>query len=199
MPGEGHFTQLLKQAKSTDDAAALIPHIYTELRQIARRQMAAERANHTLQATALVHEAFVRLCGAQKLAFNDRAHFLAAAAHAMRNLLLEHARNRGRIKRGGKLRRVPLDVVDLAADTDVDEVHAIDDAMKKLEEQDARMAQIVRLRFFTGTSSEETARVLGISERTVRREWRLARAWLARELGVDDATDERTAGSEEST
>jgi RNA polymerase sigma factor (TIGR02999 family) len=192
----GQFTQILRQAKGPDASGELIPLVYNELRKIAKRQMAAERASHTLEPTALVHEAFVRLCGGEELAYKDRAHFLAAAATAMRNLLLEHARNRGRIKRGGKKKRVPLDVVDLAGDADEQEVHAIDDALKKLEQQDARMAQIVRLRFFAGSSVEEIAQVLEISDRTVRREWKLARAWLARELGVADSPDEAAEQSE---
>src|SRR5262245_25334739 len=148
----GQFTRILRQCTGTEASEKLIQLVYNQLRQIARRQMAGERDNHTLQATALVHEALLRLCGGEKLEYKDRAHFLAAAAQAMRNLLLEHARNRGRIKRGGKKKRVPLDVVDLASDTDIEEVHAIDDALAKLEQQDARMAQIVRLRFFAGSS-----------------------------------------------
>jgi RNA polymerase sigma factor (TIGR02999 family) len=186
----GQFTRILRQASAGQASEQLIPLVYNQLRQIARRQMANERGSHTLQATALVHEALLRLCGGEKLEYKDRAHFLAAAAQAMRNLLLEHARNRGRLKRGGKKKRVPLDVVDLASDTDAEEVHAIDDALAKLEQQDARMAQIVRLRFFAGSSVDEIADALNISDRTVRREWKLARAWLARELGVAGAPDE---------
>jgi RNA polymerase sigma factor (TIGR02999 family) len=192
----GQFTQILRNASSADASERIIPLVYDQLRQIARRQMAGERESHTLQATALVHEAFVRLCGGEKLEYQDRAHFLAAAATAMRNLLLEHARNRGRIKRGGKKKRVPLDVVDLASDTDAEEVHAIDDALSKLEKQDARMAHIVRLRFFAGSSVEEIAQAMNISDRTVRREWKLARAWLARELGVAESTDPPAEPSE---
>ena len=183
----GPFTELLRRVSGPDAAESLIPLVYDELRQLARIQMAGERTGHTLQATALVHEAYARLFRGQRLPWSDRTHFLNAAAAMMRQLLREHARNRGRIKRGGKRRRVPLDVVELACDTDVDEVQVLDDALERLEQQDRRTAEVVKLRFFAGLATEEIAAALDVSDRTVRREWKLARAWLARELGVERA------------
>jgi RNA polymerase sigma factor (TIGR02999 family) len=178
----GEFTRLLRQADEPQRAAALVSHVYAELRAIARRRLAGERHGHTLQTTALVHEAYIRLLGGGRTSWNDRAHFFAAAAQAMRHILLEYARSRGRKKRSGHRRRVPLDVVDLAVEADRDEILAVDEAVSRLEARDADLAKVVHLRYFAGLSVEETAQALGISERTVRRDWNLAKAWLAREL-----------------
>jgi RNA polymerase sigma factor (TIGR02999 family) len=145
--------------------------------------MADERPDHTLQATALVHEAYLRLVGSHEVAWENRAHFYVAAAEAMRRILIEHARKRGRIKRGGDRARVPLNTVYLAEKAYPEEIMSVDSAIRRLEERDSRMARIVRLRFFAGLSTEEIAETLGLSDRTVRREWALARAWLHRELG----------------
>ena len=156
----------------------LIPLVYDELRALARAQLRHERPDHSLQATALVHEAYLRLLGSDRPSWNDQSHFFRAAAEAMRRILIEHARKRGRIKRGGKRVRVELSSVDLASEQDLDEILALDDAFQRLEEQDSKAADVVRLRFFAGLSVEETAKALDLSERTVKREWAFARAWL---------------------
>ena len=156
----------------------LVPVVYDELRALARAQLRHERPDHSLQATALVHEAYLRLLGGNQPPWNDRSHFFRAAAEAMRRILIEHARKRGRIKRGGKRVRVELSSVDLASEQDLDEILALDDAFQRLEEQDSKAADVVRLRFFAGLSVEETAKAMDLSERTVKREWAFARAWL---------------------
>jgi RNA polymerase sigma factor (TIGR02999 family) len=176
------FTRLLREANKTGNAAALIQAVYSELRSIARRRLATERAGHTLQPTALVNEVCLRLLGAESASWNDRAHFFAAAAEGMRRILLEHARNRGRQKRGGGRKRLALDAVDLVIDPDHDEMVTLDDAIRRLEAQDPRLAQIVKLRSFAGLSVDEIANTMDLSEKTVRRDWKLAKAWLAREL-----------------
>lgn len=146
--------------------------------------MRQERAGHTLQATALVHEAFMRLSAAGR-AGSSPAAFYAAAAEAMRRILIEHARARGRLKRGGGLEPVSLDAIGDVADLSASDagILAFDEAFRRLEEHDARFAGVVRLRFYAGLSVAETARVLGVSERTVNSDWAYARAWLAREIG----------------
>jgi RNA polymerase sigma factor (TIGR02999 family) len=167
------------------DAGALLPLVYERLRAIAAHRMAGERKDHTLQATALVHEAYLKLVDGAELDWTGKAHFYAAAAQAMRRILIDHARARGRRKRGGRRGKVPLDVVDLAVHDDPAEILSVDEAVRRLEKRDGRMAEIVKLRFFAGLSEAETAGVLGLSDRTVRREWVLARAWLQRELGEE--------------
>jgi RNA polymerase sigma factor (TIGR02999 family) len=148
--------------------------------------MAAERPGHTLQPTALVHEAYLRLVGQVQITWDGRGHFYAAAADAMRRILIEHARKRGRQKRGGDWRRLTLDSVDLAQEpVPVEEIVSVDEAIRRLEERDERMARIVRLRFFAGLSVQEIAGTLRITDRTVRRDWALARAWLYRDLAGD--------------
>jgi len=156
----------------------LVPLVYDELRVLARAQLRHERPDHSLQPTALVHEAYLRLLGATPSGFNDRQHFFRAAAQAMRRILVEHARARTRQKRGGARVRVDLSGLDLAHDPDPDQLLALDEAIRRLEEQDPEAAEVVRLRFFAGLSVEETARATGLSERTVKREWAFARAWL---------------------
>jgi RNA polymerase sigma factor (TIGR02999 family) len=168
------------QTESLADASALLPLVYDELRALARHRMAQENVGHTLQATALVHEVFVRLSGSAR--FSNRAHFFHAAAEAMRRILVEHARARGRIKRGGEARRTPLNVLDLAATGDSEQILAFDDAIERLEKESPVAAAVVRLRFFAGLSVEETAESLGVSPRSVNREWTYARAWLYRVL-----------------
>jgi RNA polymerase sigma factor (TIGR02999 family) len=162
---------------------ALLPHVYEKLKEIAARRMAGERPGHTLQTTALVHEAYLKLVGREHLAWSSRAHFYAAAAEAMRRILVDHARGKGRAKRGGGRVRMPLDVVDLATREDMDDILSVDAAVRNLEEQDGRMGEIVKLRFYAGLSVEETARALGLTDRSVYREWVLARTWLKRKLG----------------
>ena len=186
-PEPGEVTRLLERAGGGDPRAAgeLLPIVYEQLRVRARTEMAGEKAGHTLQPTALVHEAYLRLVGNRELAWDNRAHFYVAAAEAMRRILIEQARKKGRLKRGGNRRRIPLNVVDLAERGDVEEILSLDDAVRRLEERDRRMADVVRLRFYSGLSETETAAALGVSERTVRREWSTARAWLLSRLKAE--------------
>ena len=155
--------------------------MYDELRALARAQLRHERPDHSLQATALVHEVYLRLLGgasSDRPPWNDRHHFFVAAAEAMRRILIEHARGRGRQKRGGGRALVELESIDLATEQDLDTVLALDDAIRRLDLQDPRAAEVVRLRFFAGLSVEETGEAMGLSARTVKREWAFARAWL---------------------
>jgi RNA polymerase sigma factor (TIGR02999 family) len=156
----------------------LLPLVYDELRALARSQLRHERPDHSLQATALVHEAYLRLLGDTRPSWNDRRHFFRAAAEAMRRILIEHARKRTRVKRGGKRKRVDLSSADLAGEEDLEQIVALDDAFRRLEEQDPKAADVVRLRFYAGLSVAETAKAMDLSERTVKREWAFARAWL---------------------
>jgi len=179
------ITRLLHDASKGDQHAkgALLDQVYGQLRAIARERMAHERTSHTLQATVLVHEAYVRLivgssASPAAVSWHDRGHFYRAAAEAMRRILIDHARQRGRVKRGGSFQRVPLNVCDLAAMDDPEEILALDQAMTRLQEEDATAAEVVRLRFFAGLTVEQTASALGVSDRTVKREWAYARARL---------------------
>jgi RNA polymerase sigma factor (TIGR02999 family) len=173
-------------AASASDAA-LLGQVYEQLRAIARARMANERAGHSLQATELVHEAFLKLQNHPSLLQADRRRFFHAAAEAMRRILIDHARGKGRAKRGGGMKRAVTDVAELAVEQDADEILALDEAVHRLEKEEPTSAQVLKLRFFTGLSVAETATVLGISERTVKREWQFARAWLFRVLGDDFA------------
>jgi RNA polymerase sigma factor (TIGR02999 family) len=167
------------------DAEALdrmIPLVYAELRRIAARALVAERREHTLQPTALVNEAYVRLVERPNAAWQDRAHFLACAARLMRQILVDHARAHRADKRGGGLLRVTLGEEALAAEGPEVDLLALDAALERLAGQDEQKSRIVELRYFGGLSNEETAEALGISPRTVKRGWALARAWLRREL-----------------
>lgn len=165
-------------------ADELLPLVYEQLLAIARHRMQHERPGHTLQATALVHEAYLRLVGDGEgdAGWESRTCFFHAAALAMRRILVEHARRRGRIKRGSAARHVPLDALDLAASNDTQGLLELDEAVTRLSQRDPRAADIVSLRFYAGLSVEETAQALGLSERTVKREWSFARAWLFQEL-----------------
>ena len=188
---KNEVTRILGDLRSGHGHAAddLLPLVYQQLRAIAQQNMNNERASHTLEATALVHEAYLRLVGDQELGWDSRAHFFTAAAEAMRRILIEHARAKHRIKRGGNERqRVPLTGLDLADDHDAEEILAVDDAFRRLETEDSTAANVVRLRFYAGLSVAETAAALGISERSVAREWSFARAWLADALG-DERND----------
>ena len=178
------LTRILSEAQEGRAASAqeLAAVLYGELREIARREMADERAGHTLQPTALVHEAYLRLVGEGSGSFENREHFFAAAATAIRRVLVDHARKRAREKRGGNLARVPIDDVDPVAPIPVSELLSLDEALDRLAAFDPTKGRIVELRFFAGLSIEELARVLGASESTIRREWRAARAWLRSEL-----------------
>jgi RNA polymerase sigma-70 factor (ECF subfamily) len=181
---DGDVTRLLAGASSGDARAraALFEVLYRELRRLAEAAMRAERANHTLQPTALVHEAFLRLAGDHGH-FESRAHFLGVAASAMRRVLVDHARGRNAQKRGSGATRVTVDDFDdLPQPHEEVDLVALDDALTRLTTLDARQGRIVELRFFGGLSVEETAVVVGISERTVKREWQMSRAWLRREI-----------------
>lgn len=186
----GEVTCLLGQAADGDHSAAdrLLPLVYDQLRAVANQRMAAETASHTLQATALVHEAFLRLIGPRHVPWQSQAHFYAAAAEAMRRILVDHARAKKRMKRGGKDRqRAILNVLDLATTENSEEILALDEALRRLEQQEPEAAAVVRLRFFAGLSVDQTAQALDLSPRTVDRRWKFARAWLFRELENDDA------------
>ena len=166
-----------------DDSALqrLMPVVHAELRRLARREMRRERDGHTLQTTALVNEAYLRLIDVSGVTWNDRVHFFAMSARLMRRILVDHARARRYQKRGGGAQAVPFDEA-LVIDEPRGDLVALDDALSSLATLDARKGQVVELRFFGGLSNEETAAALGVSEGTVRRDWRLAKAWLLNEL-----------------
>lgn len=176
-------TRLLRQWRGGDAEALdrLAPMLYGELRRLASGQLARERRNHTLQATELVHEAFVRLMGTD-VPWQDRAHFLAVAARTMRRLLVDHARGRAREKRGGGLHRVTLRPGDAVVDPPREGIVALDDALTGLAGRDERAAAVIELHHFGGLTYDEIAEVLGVSASTVKRDLRLARAWLRREM-----------------
>lgn len=182
-----NITRLLRAWSEGDETALelLVPLIEDDLRRLARTYMARERAGHTLQATALVNEVFLRLPAARGLRWQDRAHFIGIAARLMRRVLVDHARVRGFQKRGGDARRVTLDPEALATSAPSVDVLAVDRALEAFAKVDARKSQVVELRFFGGLSVEEIADVLQVSVDTVKRDWRLARLWLARALQVD--------------
>jgi RNA polymerase sigma factor (TIGR02999 family) len=176
-------TRLLEQARRGEPGATeeLLPLVYDELRRLARSRMRRERPGHTLQPTALVHEVYLRLMGAEG-GWEGRGHFFAAAAEAMRRILIERARRIRRKKRGGDLNRVELEDQVSAGGPPVDEVLAVDEALGRLEQKDAQMAAVVKLRYFGGLTVEEIAQALGTSPRTVNRLWTGARAWLRSEI-----------------
>jgi len=183
----GAVTLLLGQLRAgkQDVAEQLAPLIYDELRRIASAQMRRERPDHTLQATAVVHEAYMRLAGEQEVPWQNRAHFFAIAAQTMRRVLLDYARQRHAGKRGGEgARKVDIDAELLVGDDRLEDVIALDEVLGRLSEMDPEQGRIVELRFFAGLNVEETAEVMGISARTVKREWRSAKAWLSRELAA---------------
>jgi len=167
--------------------ADLFPLVYESLKELARKRMSLERCGHTLQATALVHEAYLRLARKRNICWSNRAHFFHAAAEAMRQILIEHARTRGRVKRGGGSKPLPIHLLDLADRCDCEEVLALDEAIQRLEEHTPDIAAVVRFRFFAGLSVAETAESLGMGRRSVDRAWSYARVWLYRELYGDEA------------
>ena len=174
---------LLKWGQGDESALdRLIPLVQRELHQIARRCMAGERAGHSLQATALVNEAYLRLINAGNVAWHDRAHFLAVAARLMRRILVDHARSRQYQKRGGDAVRVTLDEALVVASEPDQDVVAIDEALTALAAVDARKSQVVEMRFFGGLTLDETAEALHVSRDTVKRDWKMAKLWLLREL-----------------
>jgi RNA polymerase sigma factor (TIGR02999 family) len=177
-------TQLLLAWGEGEDGAleALTPIVYDELRRLARRALAGERSAPTLQATALVHEAFIRLVDVHRVRWQNRAHFYAVAAKLMRRVLVDLARTRLAQKRGGRAKKVTLDEALLVSNGHSGQVIAIDDALRQLARVDARKAQVVELRFFGGLSVDESAEVLKVSPETVMRDWKMAKVWLLREL-----------------
>jgi len=178
------FTVILDRVQQGDHAAAekLLPLVYQELRKVAAVMMAGEAQGQTLQPTALVHEAWLRLVGENKEDWAGRPQFFAAAAEAMRRILIENARRKGRIKRGGGWQRINLEGLDVATATDDATLLVVNEALDRLEAQDPMKASLVKLRFFVGFTAEESAPVLGVSVATVKRHWKFARAWLLQEI-----------------
>jgi len=177
-------TRILEAVERGDGRAAeqLLPLVYAELRRLAAHKMAGENPSQTLQPTALVHEAWLKLVGQQNRRWQDRNHFFAAAAEAMRRILIDNARRKLRFRHGGGQQRVELSADAQAATSEDDQVLAVDEALEKLARLDPQRAEIVKLRYFVGLSFQETAEVLGISEPTAKRYWAFARAWLHEEI-----------------
>ena len=184
MVQEPDVTALLVEVANGNQAAQeqLVPLVYDQLKRLARRYMRRERADHTLQTTALVHEAYLRLAGRSGLPWRDRSHFFQIAAHVMRQVLVDRARKRHAGKRGGSVLQVSLDKALDIAEAQSADLLALEDALARLQQVDGRQCQVIEMRFFAGMSEEEIAQALGVSERTVNREWRMARAWLYQEV-----------------
>ena len=183
-------TSLLNDAGTGDPRASadLLPLVYDQLRALAGRRMRQERPDQTLQATALVHEAYLRLVDTTKVqVWASRWHFFAAAAESMRRILVENARRRGRVKRGGDMHRVDLDSLELTVDDPPDELIALDAALNKLAEEHPERARLVNLRYFGGLGHEEAALAMGVSVSTADRQWAYARAWLYRHMASDES------------
>ena len=184
-------TRILSQIESGDPSAAeqLLPLVYEELRKLAAARLAHEQPGQTLQATALVHEAYVRLVDVDKVQhWNSRGHFFGAAAEAMRRILLNRARDKGRLKRGGRVKKVDLEKVELAVDVPHEDLLALDEFIESLAKENPECANLVKLRFFAGLSIDEAGASLGISTSTAKRHWAYARAWLFDALRPDDGS-----------
>jgi RNA polymerase sigma factor (TIGR02999 family) len=183
----GQVTRLLRAWSDGDEQALeqLLPLVDAELRRLARAYMYRERRDHTLQPTALVNEAFIRLAGAQNIRWQDRAHFFGICARLMRRVLVDYARARGFQKRGARAETVPLDDVSIPAPELPVDIVALDLALDALAMKDERMSRVVELRFFAGLSTEETAEALRVSRDTVKRDWRMAKLWLLRQLEAE--------------
>jgi len=179
-PTPSEVTRLLKDWGNGDSAALdqLMPIVYDELRRVAARYLRRERQDHTLQATALVNEAYLRLIDQNQVQWQNRAHFMGVAAQMMRRILVDHARTHNRVKRGGGAQKVSLDEAVALAEDRTEDLVELDDALKALAEFDERKSRVVEMRYFGGLSVEETAEVLKVSEITVARDWKLAKAWL---------------------
>jgi RNA polymerase sigma factor (TIGR02999 family) len=179
-------TAILDRVQQGESKAAdeLLPLVYEELRKLAAVKMAQQAPGQTLQATALVHEAYLRLTGGARDRWQDRAHFFRAAAEAMRCILIENARKKSCWKRGGRLERLELEGLELATETPPDTLLVVQEALERLAAEDAPKAELVRLRFFIGLTHADAAKVLGLSEPTVKRYWDFSRAWLLREIRV---------------
>ena len=182
-----NVTQLLIDWSKGDKAAldALLPVVYEELRHQAARYLRRERAGHTLQTTALIHEAYIKLIDQRNVHWQNRAHFFGIAAQAMRRILVDHARAKNRAKRGGSDIRVSFNEANLVGQQQDLDIEALDEALTRLSEIDEQQSRIVELRFFSGLTVEETAEVLGISTATVKRDWSMAKAWLHREISTE--------------
>ncbi len=186
---DNQVTTILAAIRHGDEEAAdaLLPLVYDRLRRLAQQMMAQEKPGQTLQATALVHEAYLRLLG-DGAKWEDRRHFYAAAARAMRRILVERARRRGRIRHGGGRKRLPLSDADATVGPESVDLVAVDDALRRLEKEDPRVAEVVLFRFYAGLSVEDTAKALEISPRTVRRDWTYAKAWLLEAMSDDETS-----------
>jgi RNA polymerase sigma factor (TIGR02999 family) len=182
--GSGEVTRLLAQLRAGhgDAAGELAPLIYQELHRLAAACMRRERAEHTLQPTALVNEAYIRLVGQRDVQWQNRSHFYGIASQVMRRVLLDYARKRRSSKRGGEQKKVEFDENLLASDQQLEVALSVDECLQRLERIDPQQSRVVELRFFGGLNVEETAEVLGISTATVKREWQFAKAWLQREM-----------------
>ncbi len=200
MSDNQEVTLLLSALTRGDDGAAtkLIPVVYDELRRLAGSYMRRERVDHTLQATALVHEAYLRLVEQRSVDWQSRAHFFGVAAQLMRRILIDHARGHTRQKRGGEQRKVSLDEAFVFSERQADELLAVDDSLNRLAEIDPRQARVVELRFFGGLSVEEAAEVLGVSPKTVKRDWSVAKAWLYADLKERHGIDAAAMGERQS-
>jgi len=189
-------TLLLKQVANGNEEAVgnLIPLVYDELRRVAQRRLRVERTDHTLQPTALVHEAYLKLVAQRNANWQNRAHFFAVASRVMRRILVDHARGRLRMKRGGRQAKLPLDKVFILSRGRCDELLALDESLERLSKLDDRQSRIVELRFFGGLSVDEVAKVLGVSSKTVKRDWSMAKAWLYGELRDRHGYDTREMG-----
>ena len=175
---------------------ALLPLIQRELNRIARRHLGHERQNHSIQPSSLVQEAFLRLLPDRDVEWQNRAHFFAVASTVMRHVLVDHARQRSRAKRGGAAVHVPVDVAAILSPGQIEEVVAIDLALQRLAAVDERKSRVLEMRFFGGLSVEETAEALGVAPNTVTRDWNFARAWLRRELGGEGAAEHGTLSAD---
>jgi RNA polymerase sigma-70 factor, ECF subfamily len=192
----GEITGLLAGWREGDRAALdrLLPLIRTELQRLARRHLARERKNHTMQLSSLVQEAFLRLLPGSDAGWRNRGHFFAVASHVMRHVLVDYARERRRLKRGGAAVHIPVDAAVVLSSEQVEQIVAVDLALQRLAKVDERKSRVLEMRFFGGLSVEETAEVLGVATNTVIRDWNFARAWLRRELGGAGTADCGTMG-----
>src|SRR5579872_2100984 len=185
-------TRILSAIERGDANAVeqLLPLVYEELRKLAAQKLTREKPGQTLQATALVHEAYLRLVDVEQAQnWNSRGHFFAAAAEAMRRILIENARRKQRRRHGGDRQRIDLDELNVCDDSQSDELLALDAALGRLADQDATIAEVVKLRYFTGLTIDETAQTLGLSVRTANRHWAYAKAWLFQQIGSGDSAD----------
>jgi len=186
MEERSEVTRMLESLKGGEAVERVLPAVYDDLKALARRELSRERPGHTLGATALVHETYMKLAKLDRIRWRSRAHFFGACAGAMRRILVNHAERRATKKRGGGISHLPLEDAVATAATRPGELLALDAALRRLESVDARLGRIVELRYFAGMTIEESADALGISPATVKRGWALARAWLNRELNSED-------------